>query len=120
VIIIDNKIDYAPHIPTSARLQSGFGIASTVAATLLLSLAVVVRLDVLEALSLQFYFYAFAFLGSLTLGCCGLAGRSRKHTAAWVGIAVSLLGACFKIGSLYFLMRSCVSRGWMSMPWPLH
>lgn len=115
----DTQLDYQ-RIPASfPPAQAGVGIASLIVAVSFLLLGLVIQFDVLESLSLQFYFYSIGFMTAFALGVWGLLMRSRRRSAAWIGVTVSVLGCGWKVSSLYVAMQSCVANGWMRMPWPL-
>ena len=111
--VSDSRLDYQSLPPEPLRpSQAGVGIASAIVAVFFALLAIAFRLDVLEALVLQFYFYSIGFITAFALGIWGLFVRNRRRSAAWIGLCVSMLGFGWKVSSLYVLMRSCVANGW--------
>jgi hypothetical protein len=116
----DTRLDYQRIPPDSfPPAQAGVGVASLVVAGLLSLLAIVLRMDILESLSMQFYFYSLGFITSFALGIWGLFVRNRRRAAAVMGLGVSVMGFAWKVSSLYISMQSWVANGWMTMPWPL-
>ena len=116
----DSRLDYQSLPPEPLRPpQAGVGIASAVVAGFFALFAIAFRIDVLESLALQFYFYSLGFITAFALGIWGLLVRNRRRAAAWTGLCVSVIGFGWKVSSLYVVMRSCVANGWMTMPWPL-
>jgi hypothetical protein len=83
------------------------------------ALAIACPLNVLEGLTMMFYFYAIVFFTGAVLGAVGVFRDSRRRFAV-LGLLVNLAAMGWKCGTLYAQIKYDASQGWMTMPWPFN
>jgi uncharacterized membrane protein HdeD (DUF308 family) len=110
--------DYeSPGHPPERR--AALGIASLAIALVMNILGATCMVDVLEALTFQFYFYGVIFIIGLALAIASLVRPELPRWRAVVALVLNLYGLAWSCWPLYLAMRRAAAAGWMKMPWPL-
>lgn len=97
--------------PSRPDGRSRLGAASLAIGCLVGVLAAVFRIDVLESLRLQVYFYVAAGGAGAALGLLGLMRRPSRLAA--LGLLLNVCVAGWKVAHLLQLLHAARSAGWL-------